>query len=185
MPGYIARSDDGGEQWQIVKERVEARCVLIDPFDSRRVYVGNRNFSGIDYPWALYRSLDGGDTWTSIDQKPFLKGPGSQDGDQGPRVHVTCLAANPSKPGTLCAACTDHNYDVSNGRGVFVSRDWGATWEPFTTAGLANYRVGTLVVDPTDASRLYVGTGGDGIFRFGPGDAPNNERERPAPRIRW
>lgn len=168
VAGYIARSDDGGARWRVVKERVEAQCVLVDPFDSRKVYVGNRNFSGIDYPRALYRSLDGGETWESIDQEPFLKGPGSVGGDQGPRVQVSCLAADPSRPGTLYAGCTDHGYDVDNGRGVFVSRDWGATWEPFTAAGLANYRIGTLVVDPVNPARLYVGTGGNGIFRFGP-----------------
>jgi photosystem II stability/assembly factor-like uncharacterized protein len=168
VPGYIARSGNGGQDWQIIKPRVEAQCVLIDPFDSRKVYVGNRNFSGIDYPQALYRSLDGGDTWSSIDQSQFLQGPGSLDGDRGARVNLTCLAADPSRPGVLYAACVDHGYDVDNGRGIFVSHDSGATWEPFPTAGLANYRVGTLVIDPTDPGRLYAGTGGNGLFRFGP-----------------
>jgi hypothetical protein len=168
VPGYIARSDNGGQTWQIVKPRVEAQCVLVDHLDSRRILVGNRNFSGIDYPQAIYRSVDGGDTWTSVDQTPFLRGPGSSDGDQGVRVHVTGLAADPCRSGTVYASCTEHGYDVDHGRGVFVSHDWGATWEPFTAAGLANYRVGTLVVDPTDPSRLYAGTGGNGVFRFGP-----------------
>jgi photosystem II stability/assembly factor-like uncharacterized protein len=167
VPGYIARSENGGQTWQIVKPRVEAQCVLVDPLDSRRILVGNRNFSGIDYPQAIYRSVDGGDTWTSVDQTPFLRGPGSSDGDQGMRVHVTGLAADPCRSGTVYASCTEHGYDVDHGRGVFVSHDWGATWEPFTAAGLANYRVGTLVVDPTDPSRLYAGTGGNGVFRFG------------------
>ena len=166
--GYIARSTDGGEHWQVVKDSIEPQCIVIDPFDSQKVYAGNRNFSGVDYPNAFYKSVDGGDTWTSLDQEMFLAGPGSRDGDQGARVYVRCLAADPTTPGTLYAACQEEGYDVSNGRGVFISKDWGETWEPFVLEGLTNYRVGTLVVDPVNPSRLYAGTGGNGFFRFGP-----------------
>jgi photosystem II stability/assembly factor-like uncharacterized protein len=168
IAGYIARSADGGEHWEIVKDSIEAQCVVIDPFDSQKVYAGNRNFSGVDYPNAFYKSVDGGDTWTSLDQEMFLAGPGSRDGDQGARVYLRCLAADPTTPGTLYAACQEEGYDVSNGRGVFISRDWGETWEPFTREGLTLNRVGTLVVDPVNPSRLYAGTGGNGFFRFGP-----------------
>lgn len=167
-PGYIARSTDGAESWQVVKSRVEPQCVLVDPFDPRRIYVGNRNFSGVDYPNALYISEDGGDSWISLDQSQFLAGPGSRDGDQGARVLVSCLAADPTRPGRLYAACREESYDVNNGRGVFVSDDWGLTWQPFPHAGLSNYRIGTLIVDPTNPARLYAGTSGNGVFRFGP-----------------
>lgn len=166
--GYIARTEDGGVHWQVLKDRIEPQCILIDPFDSRKIYAGNRNFSGVDYPRAFSRSDDGGDTWTSLNQDMFLKGPGSRDGDQGARVYVSCLAGDPARPGTLYAGCTEESYDVSNGRGVFRSTDWGQTWEPFPLTGLANYRIGTLVVDPVNPSRLYVGTGGNGVFRWGP-----------------
>jgi len=168
VAGYIARTTDAGEHWEVLKDRIEPQCIVIDPFDPQKVYVGNRNFSGVDYPNAFYRSLDGGDTWTSLDQQMFLGGPGSRDGDQGARVFVSCLAADPTTPGTLYAACREEGYDVSSGRGVFVSTDWGVTWQPFALDGLTNYRVGTLVVDPVNPSRLYVGTGGNGFFRFGP-----------------
>jgi len=168
IAGYIARTTDGGEHWEIVKDNIEPQCIIIDPFDSQKIYAANRNFSGVDYPNAFYKSVDGGDTWMSLDQEMFLKGPGSRDGDQGARVFVICLAADPATPGKLYAACRDAGYDVSNGRGVFVSKDWGETWQPFVLEGLTSYRVGTLVVDPVNPSRLYVGTGGNGFFRFGP-----------------
>ena len=165
--GYIARTTDGAEHWEVVKSRIEPQCILIDPLDSQKVYAGNRNFSGVDYPRAFYRSVDGGDTWASVGHEPFLRGPGSRDGDQGERVCVSGLAADPTRPGMIYAACREEAYDVNNGRGVFVSTDWGETWEPFTRTGLSNYGVGTLVVDPVNPSRLYVGTGGNGFFRFG------------------
>ena len=168
VAGYIARTTDGGASWEVVKGGIEPQCIVIDPFDPQTILVGNRNFSGVDYPNALYKSVDGGDTWTSADQAAFLAGPGSRAGDQGARVFVTCLVADPATPGRIYASCYDEGYDVSNGRGVFVSNDHGDTWEPFALDGLSNYRVGTLVVDPTDPSRLYAGTGGNGFFRLGP-----------------
>ena len=168
VPGYLARTRDSGRNWTIVKGKIEPQCIAIDPFDSQAIYAGNRNFSGVDYPNAFYRSKDGGTTWTSFDQSPFLQGPGSGGGDQGTRVFVSCVVCDPTTPGRLYAACREESYDVNNGRGVFVSEDWGETWRPFALNGLAKYCVGTLVVDPVNPSRLYVGTGGNGFFRFGP-----------------
>jgi len=70
--GYIARSDDRGEHWRVLKAGIEPQCLLLDPHDSKRVYVGNRNFSGVDYPQAFYRTVDGGETWESFEQTSFL-----------------------------------------------------------------------------------------------------------------
>lgn len=168
LGGYIARTTDGGGEWELVKTGIEPQCLLIDPLDPQRIYAGNRNFSGIDYPNALYRSFDGGDTWTSLDQSAFLQSPGSRDGDRGVRVYLSCLAADASRPGTILAAFQEEGYDVSNGRGLMISRDRGDTWEPFVLDGLTCYRVSTLIVDPVDSSRIYVGTGGNGLFRYGP-----------------
>ncbi|OGV72720.1 MAG: hypothetical protein A3K19_02780 [Lentisphaerae bacterium RIFOXYB12_FULL_65_16] len=171
--GYLARTLDGGAHWEVVKTNCEAQCILLDPFDSQTVYAGNRNYSGIDYPQAFYKSTDGGATWKSLAQDAFLAGPGTgSDLDNGPRVYVTCLAADPTERGLIYAACAEECYDGSNGRGVFVSRDSGETWTPMPAAGLYNFNVGALVVDPVDPARLYVGTGGNGFFRFGPAPQP-------------
>ena len=167
VPGYIARTTDAGEHWQVVKAKIEPQCIAIDPFDPKKIYAGNRNFSGVDYPNALYRSLDGGDTWASLDKTPFLQGPGSHDGDQGVRVYVSCLACDPATPGRIYAGLREEGYDVNNGRGVFVSDDWAVTWRPFSLKGLTKYSIGTLVIDPVRPARLYAGTGGNGFFCFG------------------
>ena len=47
-PGYIARTRDGGANWEVVKSGVEPQCIVLDPFAPDRIYAGNRNFSGID-----------------------------------------------------------------------------------------------------------------------------------------
>ncbi len=167
VAGYIARSDDGGGTWRILKDRIEPQCLAIDPFDSRRVAVGNRNFSGLGYPQAVYVTRDGGATWQDVPQDAFAAGPGSRAGDQGWRCYLTSLAADASQAGVLYAGQSDHGYDVDNGRGVYVSRDFGLTWTPFSRDGLHCLRVGTLVADPVNPARLYVGTGGNGLFRWG------------------
>jgi photosystem II stability/assembly factor-like uncharacterized protein len=169
IPGYIAGTLDGGENWEILKDKCEPQCVLVDPFDPQTIYAGNRNYSGIDYPNALYKSADGGKTWKSFHQRIFLNGPGAGPGlKDGPRIFVTCLAADPSERGRIYAACRQAWYDNSNGRGVFVSDDSGETWRPMPAEGLYNFNIGTLVVDPVDPSRIYAGTDGNGYFRFGP-----------------
>jgi len=168
VKGYLAVSDDAGEHWRVTKPDVEAQCLLVDPTDSRRVYAGNRNYSGVDYPNAFYYSTDAGETWTAVSQEAFAEGPGRPDGTEGWRTYVASLGADPTQPGVLYAGLTNEMYNVDNGRGVYVSRDWGRTWAPFPTTGLTNLRVGTLVVDPVNPRRLYVGTGGNGLFRWGP-----------------
>lgn len=168
VKGYLAVSEDGGENWRITKPDVEAQCLIVDPTDPRRLYAGNRNYSGVDYPNAFYYSTDAGETWTAVSQEAFAEGPGRPDGVEGWRTYVTCLAADPSRPGVLYAALANESYNVDNGRGVYVSRDYGKTWTPFPMTGLSNLRVHTLVVDPVNPQRLYAGTGGNGLFRWGP-----------------
>jgi hypothetical protein len=86
----------------------------------------------------------------------------------GWRTYVAALATDPTQPGALPAGLTNEMYNVDKGRGVFISRDYGRTWAPFPSAGLANLRVDTIVVDPVKPRRIYAGTSGNGLFRWGP-----------------
>jgi len=80
---------------------------------------------------------------------------------------VAALASDPAQPGVLCAGLSDDGYDVDNGRGVYVSRDFGLTWQPFGSGGPNGHRVVTLLAAPIYPARLEVGTGGHGLFRCG------------------
>lgn len=168
MTGYLAVSDDGGEHWRITQAGIEPQCLLVDPTDPRRLYAGNRNYSGVDYPNALYYSTNSGETWTAISQEAFAGGPGLRLGDQGWRCYVSCLAADPSSPGLLYAGLMNESYDESNGPGLYVSNDYGHTWQPFAAEGLSHRNIGALLVDPINPARLYIGTSGNGLFRWGP-----------------
>ena len=102
--GGIYRTDDGGESWQRVSK--EARIwgrgwyfceVSVDPLDPETVYVPNT---------SLYRSRDGGKTFTAI------KGaPGGDDYHQ--------LWIDPDYPQRMVLGCD---------QGVIVTRNGGETW---------------------------------------------------------
>ena len=89
---------------------------------------------------GVYRSVDGGATWQQ-------KGSGLAAGV------VSSLAADPMRPGHLYAAV---------GGQVFRSTDGADTWQQFS-AGLAATYAGPLVITP-DGRRLFLATGGSGIF---------------------
>ncbi len=67
------------------------------------------------------------------------------------------VAAQPSAPSTVLAG-TD--------RGVYLSRDAGATWQ---TTGLAGGRVWTVGFDARNAALAFAGTDGQGVFMSGDG----------------
>ena len=174
----IYKTTDGGKTWKqvlVLDDDTGANDLAISLSEPNVLYASSYQrrrtaccMNGGGPGSAIWRSTDGGDTWTAVPQDAFAAGPGSRDGDQGWRIFISGLVADPTTPGLLYASCTEHGYVQSSGRGVFRSTDHGATWRPLTLAGLANPAVGTLTIDPVNPARLYVGTGGNGLFRLGP-----------------
>ena len=120
----IFRSTDGGKNWEQVlfkSENAGAADLSMDPINPRMLYAAiwqvRRN------PWSLasggpdsgiYRSTDGGDTWTEITRNPGL--PEGLIGRVG-------LAASPAKSGRVWATVEAEDC------GLFRSDDGGDTWE--------------------------------------------------------
>jgi photosystem II stability/assembly factor-like uncharacterized protein len=102
----------------------------------------------------LYRSTDGGATWSRGDimlASP-LDGYGCSRNEEGT---LRLLAVDPTTPATLYAGVP---FSASSGRGLWRSSDGGVSWRP---AGLHSHIL-SLALTP---SALYAGTSSGGVYR--------------------
>jgi photosystem II stability/assembly factor-like uncharacterized protein len=96
---------------------------------------------------GIYRSTDGGLTWTNANLGPIT----DPVGDAG-WYAVERFAYDPNQSGTVYAGAL---------RGVLKSTDGGATWSrAFDINSLSGWRaLAVVAVDPTTAGRVYVASG--------------------------
>lgn len=171
----IFRSRDGGETWEqvlYVNETTGASDVAIDPVDPSIVYAGMYDY--LRRPWhfrsggpggGLYRSSDGGTTWTRLTDPALRNGlPGA--GLIG-RVGVSIHAADPNVVYALIESQEDGQ--------LWRSDDRGATWRMVNAQRGINNRpfyYTQVRADPVDPDRVYTLAGSfnvstDGGHTFG------------------
>lgn len=140
----VFRSSDGGRNWKEAgqppafrkaaegeKGRVVDHTFWLAP--------GHASQPGVWYagssPQGLFRSEDGGATWTGVagfNEHPMLLTwtGGEQDGTpDGPKLHS--ILVDPRDPA--------HLYVGMSGGGFFESTDEGASWKPLNQGCLANF----------------------------------------------
>ncbi len=174
----VFRSRDGGRSWQKVLFKgpdVGAVEVVIDPTNPDVVYAGlwnTRRPPWFVYPptngpgGGIYKSTDGGDTWTPLTAGLPAEGIGRTGIAVAPtdpnRVYalVDCLLPEPgAKPTAPAAANFGQGDGTPRQGGFFRSDDGGATWRRLSS-DMALWGRGWyfehVVVDPTDADVVYV-----------------------------
>ncbi len=149
----VYKSTDGGQTWKNIGLRDSRHIsrIVIDPQDSDVVYVGVLGHAyGPNSERGVYKSTDGGNTWTHVL-------------DKGPDIGVADLAIAAGNPAILFASTwkthrpTWSTYaPVQEAGGLFRSTDSGVTWTQLTGNGLPDGdwgRVGIAVAP--DGKRVY------------------------------
>lgn len=151
----LYRSRDGGRTWEKVLYRdakTGAVDISIDPKNPDVIYAAL--WDAFRKPWAmssggpgsgLFKSTDGGTTWTEITRNPGLP----RDQVIG-KIGVSVSGADPNRVYAIIEA---------DSGGVFRSDDGGATWQLMNTERKLRQRAfyyTRIYADPVDVDRVYV-----------------------------
>ena len=147
--GGVWKTENHGTTWEPVFDdagNLSVGDIALAPSDPLEIWVGtgeanNRNSS----PWGegVYHSSDGGKTWS-------LKG-------LEETRHIGRIVIHPSDPDVVWVAAVGHLFGPNPERGVFRTRDRGATWERVLYID-EDTGVIDLAMDPADPDILYAAT---------------------------
>jgi photosystem II stability/assembly factor-like uncharacterized protein len=150
----VYRSDDGGKTWEQIFTRgnkAGAIDLILDPSNPNVIYAGF--WEVYRKPWTLesggpgsgiFKSVDGGDTWTEL-----TRNPGLPRGTIG-KIGITVSPANPERVWAI--------VEAEEG-GVFRSDNAGRTWARVNEERRLRQRAwyySRIYADPQSADTLYV-----------------------------
>jgi photosystem II stability/assembly factor-like uncharacterized protein len=146
IPGGVALSSDGGSNWQSVYKGLPkeensafALSLVIDPIDKNVVYMGTGEWVYGGSGYGVYKSKDGGETWSPANR-------GIEN------YRIIALAIDPSEPQIL--------YASEGGGKLFKSIDGGQNWKDITDKlpiqDNSNPSIKEIVVDPAASKTLYL-----------------------------
>jgi photosystem II stability/assembly factor-like uncharacterized protein len=145
--GGVWKTTDGGTYWENVSdgffETAAVGALAVAPSDPNVLYAGTGEAcirSNVSHGDGVYRSTDGGRTWVNR---------GLRD-----TRHIGRVRVHPRDPDVVYVAALGHAWGPNRERGVFRSRDGGATWQQvlFKSEGAGAV---DLVLDVTNPRNLY------------------------------
>jgi photosystem II stability/assembly factor-like uncharacterized protein len=119
--GGVWKTTNGGLTWAPMTDKtgiMSVGAIAVAPSDPNVIYVGTGEScwrGNISYGDGMYKSLDGGKTWTHT---------GLED-----TRHIARIIVSPTNPDVLYVAAMGHAYGPNETRGVFRSSDGGKTWQ--------------------------------------------------------
>jgi photosystem II stability/assembly factor-like uncharacterized protein len=144
--GGVWKSTNSGRTWTPIFDSqpiASIGAIAVAPSNANTVYVGSGEAdmrSQISYGNGMYKSTDAGKTWLHL-------------GLDGTR-QIGRVLVDPKNPNVVFVAALGHAYGANPERGVFRTRDGGATWQK---ALFKNDNVGAidLAFDPVNSQIIY------------------------------
>ncbi len=140
--GGLWKTTDGGANWTPLTDtlsNLNSGWVTLDPGDPEIVYLGTGEYATGASGDGLFRSADGGATWTRIATT-------AQVG-----TSVSRIVVHPTNPSIL---------HVSGRSGVTRSIDGGTNWSSLQLSNVSD-----LVIDANNPSTLYCGRRNVGLYK--------------------
>lgn len=118
-------------------------CVTIDPNNPSVVWVGtgeNNNQRSVGYGDGIYKSIDGGKSWTHMGLKNS--------------EHIGKIIVDPRNSNVVYVAAIGPLWSEGGDRGVYKTTDGGSTWNAVLTID-KHTGVNDIILDPRDPDVLY------------------------------
>ncbi|MBM3297093.1 MAG: glycosyl hydrolase [Candidatus Aminicenantes bacterium] len=144
--GGVWKTVDGGVRWKPIFDGIGIPSIgdiALEPGNPEVVYVGTGEANprnSISVGGGVFKSTDGGATWTSI---------GLQD-----TRHISRIVIDPRRPNVVFVGALGNIFGPNKDRGVFRSEDGGRTWEK-TLYTDDRHGVADLEIDPRNPNILY------------------------------
>jgi photosystem II stability/assembly factor-like uncharacterized protein len=166
--GGLWKTVNNGSTWEPVFDGLPVHSigdVAVAPSRPDTVWVGTGEANArnsVSWGNGVYRSTDGGKTW----QHRGLR----------ETHHVGRVAVHPEDPDTVFVAALGHLWGPNRERGLFRTRDGGATWQQILAPDAETGCV-DVAIDPSRPDTVYAAAyrvrrgpfaGGDPAVQFGP-----------------
>ena len=176
----VYRTTDGGDSWEqvlFIDDHTGAIDLAMDPADPRTLFVAMYQrqrrawgYNGGGPGSGIYRTTDGGDSWTELTK-------GLPEGDKGRmgldiyrgdgNVVFALVEADARVPGQGFGGGGGGGGGRDQQNGVYRSTDRGESWEQVSTTNNRPMYYSQIRVDPNDPERLYLG--GSSLYRSSDG----------------
>ncbi|MBI2835589.1 MAG: glycosyl hydrolase [Acidobacteria bacterium] len=147
--GGVWRSTDAGQIWENITDAFfggTIGAVAVSESDPNVIYVGEGEETvrgNVSSGWGVWKSTDAGKTWKHIGLRASR--------------HIGRIRIHPRDPDLAYVAVMGDLWKSSEERGVYRTRDGGATWERVLFASKDAGAV-DLTVDPNNPRILYAST---------------------------
>lgn len=145
--GGLFRSDNGGIVWKPVFDDqpvLSMGDVAVSRANPDLVWVGTGEDNlrqSVSIGRGVFRSLDGGDTWTNV-------------GLQGSE-RISKVVPHPTDPNVLYVGALGTLWSDSQEKGLYKTTDMGKTWQKLLFVN-ARTGAGEVVMDPRNPDKLFV-----------------------------